>query len=512
MNITERVKPWIGRKSVRGLIVLAVIVLAILLVRTNKADESVTAAPVSQPVTLLTPMEYAGGQSLSLIGTVRAFTEAKITSESAGRVVAVNVTLGQPVQAGQLLGSLENASERAAVLQAEGVYDAAVAAAAQNNIGQDEAQNTLKIAQNSAVSTFKSAYNTTNGIIRNSVDTFFSDPKAKVPGLRIDGKGLTTTLNQERAAYEIILSEWQTKANTISVNADLPTELTYANEVTQRTINLIDTFLTLFSQQDNGGRYSEAELQTFTANFTNLRATLIGVQSAIDGSLSNLEAARDTIKRAELAASGGTVSSADAQVKQALGALRAAQANLNKTIFRSPISGTVNALTIRVGDFINSFAPVALVANNQALEIVTYISDNERNLLTEGDTVIIEGEFEGVVTEIAPAVDTETRKTEVRIATEGTGIVNGDTVRITREVSDEQLKTNTIMVPLSAVKFEQENGFMFTVVDNKLVSKPVTLGTIRGGSVEILDGLASDEPFVKDARGLLAGTDVQITE
>lgn len=511
MKVINDLKVKLKLKRARQvLIAVVVIALLVVLFGGKSADEAVTSNSKPQ-VSLTTPLEYSGGQSLSLIGTVRAFSEAEITSEKSGRVVGVNVSLGQWVSAGQVIGSLENAAERASVLQAEGVYDAAVAAAAQSGVGVDEAKNGLVSAQNNAVATFQSSYNTTNGIVRNNIDTFFSDPDARVPGLRIDGKGMTTSLNAERVAYQTLLPEWQAKSNTISITANLEAELAYAKTQVQRTTAFVDSFLTLFANQDNGSRYSDAELQGFVTSFTALRANLIGVESNINAALTSLQSAKDGVRRAELAAQGGTTSAADAQVKQALGALRAAQANLSKTIFRTPISGTVNSLSIRQGDFINSFVPVAIVANNNALEIVTYVSDSERSLIAEGDEVLVEGAYTGVVTHISPAVNANTGKTEVRIATENTDIVNGDTVRVTKQASKAQAATKTIIVPLSAVKFDIADGFVFVVEDGRLVERPVMLGIVRGGSVEITNGLAATDAFVKDARGLKADIEVEIT-
>lgn len=512
MQMIERLKPWLGRKSVRGALVIAII-LILVIVFTSGNDTDTTLTESQMPVvTLTTPIEYAGGQSVSLIGNVRAFTEANVTSDRAGRVVTVPVKLGQFVQAGQVIATLENASEQAAVLQAEGSYEAAIAAAAQSDVGVDEAQNSLKSAQNAAVATFQSAYNTTNGVIRNTIDTFFSDPDGRTPGLRIDGRGQTTNLNNERVAFQTILPTWQEKVNTISTASDLEAELAYAKQVVQRVVSLTDTFITIFGQQDNSSRYTEAELQGLISTFTGLRSTLIGVQSDIDGALSGLSSAEDAVQRAELGSSGGTTSAADAQVKQALGSLRAAQANLAKTVLRTPVSGTVNSLSVRPGDFVGSFTQVAKVANNNAFEIVTYISDSERDLISIGDTVIIEGQHEGRITEIAPAVDSATRKIEVRIAAEDADIVNGDTVRITKELAETETASETVRVPLSAVKFEAADGFVFTVEDGQLVEQSVTLGVVRGGSVEILAGLTNNDTFVVDARGLHAGEEVTVKE
>tara|TARA_B100002051_G_scaffold276537_1_gene325506 strand:+ start:5832 stop:7370 length:1539 start_codon:yes stop_codon:yes gene_type:complete len=510
MSTLESLKPWLGRKSVRGLLLLAVIIVAAMLL-SGQDDVALDAKPDTKTiVTTTTATEYVGGKSISLIGNVRAFTEAVVTAEQAGRVVGVNVSLGQSVSAGTVIATLENASERAAVLQAEGVYDAAVAAAAQSTVGVDEAQNGVKNAQNNAVSAFKSAFNVTNGVVLNNIDTFFSSPNTSVPGLKIDGRGFTNQLNQDRVSFQTLLSTWQIKTNTISSDSDLGAELQYASESVQNVINTIDTFIAVFNQQENSDRYSDAELQSFSTTFTSLRANLISTQSSLDAALTGLDAAADTLERAQLSSVGSVNSAADAQVKQALGSLRSAQANLAKTILRTPISGTINSLSVRTGDFINNFDTVAIVANNEALEVVTYISDTERSMISEGDTVLIEGQYEGVVTSIAPAVDPVIKKTQVRIATEGANIQNGDTVRISKEASDQATVLETVRVPLTAVKFDLEDGYMFTISDGRLVSVPVEIGNVFGSSVEILSGITSSDEFVVDARGLQVDEEVEI--
>jgi HlyD family secretion protein len=221
-----------------------------------------------------------------------------------------------------------------------------------------------------------------------------------------------------------------------------------------------------------------------------------------------LQSAEEGLERAQLAAAGSTNSAADAQVKQALGSLRSAQATLAKTIIRTPISGTVNSLNIRTGDFINSFTQVAEVANNNALEVVTFAGEKDRDVITVGDTVMIEDRIIGTITEVAPAVDSATGKTEIRIASESKDLQNGDTVQITKQV--EGSVTTDVIIPLSAVKFALSDGSVFVVENNLLVPRLVKLGVVRGGSVEIISGLSVDEQFVADARGLVESTEVEV--
>jgi len=462
----------------------------------------------------LTSVAAEGSRNdISLVGTVRSFTEAAITAERGGRVTSVAATIGSTVQAGQVLVSLENAAERAAVLQAEGSYEAALAAAAQSAIGTDEAATNLRATRNQAVTTVRTAYTTVDNVIKNNVDQFFSNPSNPVnPELTINGQGYSSSLVQQRIQLQSILRDWQDRTAALSPTSDFAAETNYAKSQIDTAIRLVDTFIELFSEQDRFTKYSEAQIAGFASTFGSLRSNLIAQQAQLDAVVSSLEAARDAVRRAELTAAGGTTSAADAQVKQALGSLRAAQANLAKTILRTPITGTVNELPVRVGDFIGAQTKVAEVANNNALEIVTYAGDNELFALQVGDTVTIEDEFTGTITTISPAVDSQTGKTEVRIASDNPAIKNGDTVRITTSASTEDVALTDVRVPLSAIKFEREDGYMFRVVNERLEKFPVSLGSVFGSTVAVTDGLGVTDEFVIDARGLREGDEVEIVE
>ena len=509
MKFLKIIKAWVlkRRYTTSAILVSVVVISAIIASRPEvKTESEVTNKPV---VSTISAAKYSGTQDFSTVGTVRAFTEASVTSETGGRVVSVNALLGQTVPASFIIATLENASERAAVLQAEGAYESALAGAAQGNISVSEANTALVAAQNGAVSTVLSSYNTVSGIVRNSVDDFFANPDSKVPGLKIDGQGMTISINNERVELQTVLGEWQTRTSNLSASSNLDSELAFARTQTEKTIALVDTFISLFNAEDVDSSYTDAELQGFSVSFTALRGTLLGVKSSINAAEAGLDAARDTVRRAEIASSGGVSSAADAQVKQALGVLRAAQANLSKTILRSPIAGTVNSLPVRTGDFVGPQTVVAEIANNGALQVVIFVGEKERDAFTVGEIVSIDDAFEGTVTEIAPAVDAETGKTEVRIAIESTDIQNGDTVTVSK-IIEQSSESTSVIVPLSAVKFESEDGYMFIVEDGRLVKRSVELGIVRGGSVEIASGISATEEFVKDARGLVEGTEVDI--
>lgn len=515
MKIITQAKTLLIKKPIY-LISLVLILIIIINLTGIFNDAELTDAQVSEStpiVTLISAREYTGSSPINLIGTIRPVAEANITTERSGRVVNVPVKLGDSVRTGQIIASLENASEQASVLQAQGVYEAALANSASNDVGLDQAKTALNSAKQKAVSTFKSTYNTINGLILNSIDPFFSNPNTPLIGLRISGKGYTATLNNERKSYQSLLPEWQQRANNLNTKSNLVSELNYALDQVKKTINFIDTFIVVLNSQTRDSQYSETELQSLIANFTGLKGNLLSIEVEIENSLNGLTNAENNLRRAEVSSSGSSISLVDAQVKQALGTLRAAEANLAKTILRSPINGTINNLSVKTGDFVNAFTSIAKVANNDALEIITFVNESEKSLFAIGDEISIENKYSGIVTSIAPAIDPTTRKIEVRIITDNTNLTSGNTVRLIKQkniINDNSVDSQPLTIPLSAVKFELEDGYVFLVENSVLVAKPVTLGAIKNGSVIISTGLNFNDEFVLDARGLTAGTKVEV--
>lgn len=494
-----------------GLIRLIILIAALtaayfLLSGTSQPDDS---TEVLKTVRTASISSFDGESSVFVTGTVEAVDQATLKAESSGQVTAVNVKLGQTVTAGSVLATLENASERAALLQAEGVYESALAGAAQSNVSVSEAQNALDISKNSALSSVRSALNVAEDTVFNSFDQFFANPNSQTPGLRLTGTSYTATLNTDRVALQTTMSTWSNTVTSLQVDDDLFTAINVAEKNITELSLIADKFIALFNNYD-GNTYSDSEIDTFSSDFNTLKTTLNSTLSSLSAAHTSLKNSNDTLERVRISSTEGDVSSANAQVKQALGALRSAQANLAKTIISTPIAGEVNTLNIKVGDYVNNSELVATVANNQALEITAYIGEEDRNDLEIGQTLFIEDSIEGVVTAISPAVDPLTRKVEVIIATESNELANGDTVKITIAKDTKQTsETSNYVVPITAIKFSDTAGSIYTVDNNTIIAHPVEIGRIVGSSVEIISGVDSSMNIVVDARGLTPGEEVE---
>ncbi len=429
------------------------------------------------------------GGSIGVIGSVRSVAEADVLAQSGGTVTALNARLGQYVGAGFVIASLENASQRAAVLQAEGSYEAALSAR--------EGTSPADIAA-SARNTYTSTYSTLDTLLTRDVGTFFGAPTSYGPMILINAPMYRYgELSEERDDLSDLMDEYQKSLALVS-SSDPATLLTRAGAVVQQISSFVDKLSIAANDRESDATATQlAALATARTGLATVQASITAAKAAFQGQNTSATAG------------------ADATVKIALGSLRAAQAQLEKTLIRAPIAGTINFLPIRRGDYVTALMHVATVAQNGTLEIVASVSEETRALLSVGMKVTVEGTYPAVVTSIAPALDPVTKQIEVRIILSGkNSLVNGQSVRITIPSSAPviQKSAGPLLLPLTAVKLTPSARVVFSVgSDERLVAHQVEIGDVHGDRIEIRTPLPSDLEIVTDARGLSEGQKVAVS-
>ncbi len=460
---------------------VAILVIALFVLTGGSADEVSDTPPA---VTLESVGALSGGDgSATLFGTVESVSEAEILAKTSGTVTSVNTRIGADVGAGFVIASLENRAEAAAVLSAEGSYEAALAAkrAADASTGAD----------------VETVYESTRVSIDSAVNAYIAplyiNPTVRAQFRMSDGG--SRNLGERFDAIYDALSDWRrnSQSGTLSDEA----MLREAEKVVADLESLITDISLVANRKDSGATASEL------ANINTARTTVA--------------AARASLRAARVAYESGTgstqVSASDASVKQALGGLRAAQAAYERTVIRAPIAGTVNFLPIKVGDYVSAMTHAATVARNGALEITAYVSPESREVLKIGDKVVIDERAGGTITAIAPALDPIRKQIEVRIAAdESDTLTNGQSVRVRLATAPKaEAPQGPILLPLSSVKLSAGSRVVFSVgEDNRLISHAVEVGEVRGDRIEIRSELPLTLAIVRDARGLAAGQEVRI--
>jgi multidrug efflux pump subunit AcrA (membrane-fusion protein) len=318
--------------------ILVVIILGWTLVHFLTPAPSDVSLSSTRQVTLKSVAELSSNSTpLEVAGTVSSKSQAQVRAEVGGQITTVNYTLGDYVGAGAVIAAVENASQRAAVAQAQGAVDAASA-------GASVSQTSLSSAKASAVNTLLSAYGAADKAVHADVDPMFSNPETSSPLFGVQSSDSQAKINAEnlRTLLRPILLREQTQASSLSLSSDLLSELA----TTQKELRQVRDFLDAIVKALNSGIATNG---TSEATISTYLATANSARSAVVASLSALASAQASIETAQKGAEVGSGSSA-AVITQAQAGLASARAALEKTIVRAPISGTINSLSLKVGD------------------------------------------------------------------------------------------------------------------------------------------------------------------
>jgi RND family efflux transporter MFP subunit len=500
----------IGWKWGTALVAGVVIVFLTLLVLVRNADAPQVAAQESTPKVALASVAdlTRGGSSLSVAGTVESQTEATVRAEKGGEITRVNYALGDAVAAGAVVAEIDNAAERAAVLQAEGAVQAATAAA-------NTSATSLSATKDSAVAALLSAYGTVEKAVHTDTDPMFTNPNGTDIRFNVqsaDSQAVNDSVNG-RGTLGAIIAREEARSSTLSSSDDLVAEAMKTESELKTIRDYLDNVIRALNAGVSSPSASDSAIAGYKATATASRSTITTALSALISTRQGLENAQKAAAQGE-----GAISSTQAALTQAQGALAAAKANLEKSIIRAPISGTINSLDLKRGDYVQALSPVLTVANNGALEVTSYVTADDAPRIAVGDEADVDG-VKGTITRIAPALDPLTKKIEVRVglpAAASQSLINGQSVVVTftkPATAAAKPVTGPLVVPISALKIGSENTMVFTVsTSSTLVPHNVTLGALMGDRVEIKDGVTQDMIIVTDARGLQAGETVIVQQ
>lgn len=171
------------------------------------------------------------------------------------------------------------------------------------------------------------------------------------------------------------------------------------------------------------------------------------------------------------------------------------QANLDKTVIRSPFSGTLGIRKVSVGDFISAGQDMVNLEDVSRLKVSFKIPEIHSGLAAPGQNIRFTSDasgdeaFEAEVYVVNPRIDTKSRSLELRAVMNNPGLQlrPGQFVRVTL-LADQ--KSDALFVPEQAVIPQPERRFVWKVAENKPTMVEVTTGIRKNGMVEIRTGLA----------------------
>jgi RND family efflux transporter MFP subunit len=188
--------------------------------------------------------------------------------------------------------------------------------------------------------------------------------------------------------------------------------------------------------------------------------------------------------------------------------------DLGKTKVRSPVKGRVETRQVSVGDFVKIGDPMFQLTTLGRLRVHLPFPEEAATRLKPGLHVELSSPtapgqvVQGRITEIRPAIGSNTRSVEVIAAISNPGGWKPGGTVDGKVILEER---TSMTVPEQSVVRRPAGDVVYAIEDNKAVQRVVKTGIRQAGYVEILSGIAPGETVALDGAGFLTdGAPVRI--
>ncbi len=466
-----------GKNITIGL--LAVAVAGFLIYRSVYSDKNTQG--------LVTVVRGDIKEEVIVTGNVEPASDIKLAFEKGGRVTQINADVGNKVQVGEALVVLDSSELSAQLAQAQANIDTQQAKLDSLKLGK--AQQDLANDYAGVINTLNDSYSKADDAVRNQVDQFINNPYSYLSQTQ-------TALQNDRTKIGTALSTWRGELNALS-DSSANDALDQALKNGQARLQIVMTFL---------NEVMDAVINSTTPSAT-YKTAITTARTEVALALTNLNTLANTISAQKLAVAQNPqdISSQQAVLTQAQANVALIQAQLAKTVLRSPINGTVTAQNANVGEIAAANITIVSVISGDRLQIEANVAEVDIAKIKVGDpaefTLDAYGNnivFEASVISIDPAQTivegVATYKTKLKLAKTDDRIKPGMTANLTILTNEHQ---NVLVIPQRS-SFARNGKIFVLLFDGKnTVERQVQTG-LRGsdGNVEVTQGLNEGNEIV----------------
>jgi HlyD family secretion protein len=249
------------------------------------------------------------------------------------------------------------------------------------------------------------------------------------------------------------------------------------------------------------------------------KQTLDDAQAKYDGAAAHVASLQRTLDLAILGTRKEQIAQIQGQIEQARGALAYAQDQLNNTIIRAPVTGTILDRNVEKGEFITTGfvgdkgakGYIVTMADLNDLQVELDISQNDFPKLgpKQKGTVTTDAypdrKYPGVIEQVSPEADRAKATVQVKVQ-----VLHPDdylrpdmnaTVAFYNDApaTPSDNSKRVVVIPAAAV----HGGSVFVVLDEHARKRAVITGATTGKGVMVESGLVGGEELIVSAEGEL---------
>ncbi len=362
--------------------------------------------------------------SLSLIGSIQSEAQSTLSVRLPGRIVAVRVSEGGAVRAGQPLILLDESDVQSQVRQA----DAAVTTARSQVDRAERGRTAQKVKADSEVLTARTLWQQAQSRAKQAATAVEAAQSEQRADVRLAQEGVRKAEIASAQAKQTLASlEELNRIGGVAKN-----DLDSARRQATAAESDLTTARTQLQRAETTGASSAEPLRVAVAQ-RDLATAREGVQQAADG----LSLAEQGRKEAQ-AVANSEVSGARAMLSQAAAGAVTARTGYAQTRLASAIDGVATAVTARVGETAQPGVPLVTVVSLSGLRAEALVPGRQLTLLKLGQQAKVAADTDlahaatATITEIARVAEPDGRTFRVRFRLPAnTAFRPGQTARIT---------------------------------------------------------------------------------
>ncbi|MCC8163314.1 MAG: efflux RND transporter periplasmic adaptor subunit [Lachnospiraceae bacterium] len=435
------------------------------------ADSSVTTVEAVNPTvgSLSTDTTY--------IGTVSPQEEIYVIPMVSGTVTAVYCEVGDTVEEGQTLFTIDDEAYQLQLASAQASYEYAAAGVTASTGGSRDLSNyqTEMSIRDLAVS------------LADTEDTL-EDLEDAYDEVKETISTLSSQQSEAQATVTSLTKQVGAKESELAGATDATAQQTLTAELTALQSQLA---------------VAETQLSTITASLTSAESSKSTLKASIESAKDGVETVEESLTQAQEAYSitqnqiyPETDATYDAQLSQAALAIDSAQLYIDYCTVTAPISGTVEAVNVITNNMATSSSAAVTISNKESMTVSFSVTEEAKNTLQVGDHVTVERDgatYDGTITEIATAATSSLFTIKAAVTGAGEELPTGVSVKV---YATTQESDNSIIIPYDALYFSAGDAYVYCVEDGVLVKTAVTVGLMSDTEAVIEEGLDTSSVVV----------------
>ena len=361
-----------------------------------------------KPVAVSLPSD-TGAADVTTSGTVEPLQNPNLSFQAGGKVMSVNVAVGDQVTAGETLATLDLAALSATKAEAEANLAAAQAKLDALTVGPRQTDIAVKqSAVNEAVQTkattyaalpaaLSDAYAKALDAVHAAADPLFSNPNTAqpTPNFTISDSSAASAVSLAKVAANAEMVKWHSELAALPVSpagADLDAAETAALGHLSLVRQFEDTLILALDDAVPTSSFTAAQISAAQATVGSARATVNGLITSLTATEQSLVSEELAIQNANAAlaqltagASAQDIEAGRAAVSAAEAAVAAVSAQIAENVVSAPFPGTVGSVSIKRGDTVAPGTPVITILPNSPLEVSVSVSERDVPNIAVGD-------------------------------------------------------------------------------------------------------------------------------